>query len=215
MTDQREPHPDLPAWDSPLLAHITPDLRGIAVPITDVVEDAANLRVHNERSQQHLKSSYGEFKQRKNVVVQIKEDGTRVVRAGNGTLSALVGLGFEWIAASLIREDDLTATRFAIADNRTAELSVWDLESLQQVLPTLGDDLPGMDQEWLNEINAILADGDFTQLPEVGDDDDGAGEDTTSMKLVVEFATEQSVKEGALAIATLLRENPAWGASLK
>jgi len=162
-----KPHPDLPPWDSPLLAHITPDLRAIARPTAEVIKDVANLRVHTPESQKELRASYSEFKQRKNVVVQLRQDGTRVVRAGNGTLEALLALGHDWIAAAFVEESDLEATRFAISDNRTAEVSHWDLPALHTTLTALDCSVPGVTEDFMKELtDQVALDADGSSGPE-------------------------------------------------
>lgn len=175
MTDEptpRAPHPDLPPFDSDELSHILPDLRDKAVPITEVVEDAANLRLHTDKSQAQLRESYAQFQQRKNVVVQVKKDGTKVVRAGNGTLRAIGALGKRWIAAAFVEEDDVSATAYAIADNRTAELSKWDLPALHRTLEALDTTVPGVEEDWVRQIaHGLGLDG----VPPGAGQDPGAG----------------------------------------
>jgi len=213
----RKPHPKLPALDSKALAHITPDLRPLAVPIDSVIEDPTNVRLHGEDSQRHLSASYAHFKQRKPVVAQVREDGALpVVRAGNGTLRALRAAGHGWVAAVVVEEDDVTATAYAIADNRTAEISKWDLPALRTTLGSLPHAPPGVDDDWLAEIDAILTGGDFGQLPPVEEGDDGgAGPARNENVLKVVVGDETAIKDCAVAISALLREHPEWQASLK
>lgn len=208
----REPHPDLPPHDDPALAHITPDLRATAVPISDLVQDAANLRLHNDRSQEHLIGSYEQFTQRKNVVVQVRHDGVKVVRAGNGTLQALRAMGKEWIAATMVEEDDVTATRFAVADNRTAELSEWDLPSLQLTLDAMEDPIPGVDEQWLEEIKATLDGGDFGTMPDQPEGSDSSSRDSVTVK--IKIGSEEHFDDARDALRELLADNPAWKAEI-
>jgi len=116
--------------------NIVEDLRGLAVPLKDLNPDAANVRKHNQRNIDTIKASLSQFGQRKPVVVQKKG---MVVRAGNGTLQAAKELGWTHVAAVVLDDDNVTATAFAIADNRTAELAEWDWEDLGNVLRDLGD----------------------------------------------------------------------------
>ena len=146
----------IPGPDDPELAHIAPELRGLARPIAGVLKDAANLNLHDKRSIDGIRSSLAEFAQRKNIVLQRKPDGTLLVRAGNGTIDALLALGKKWVAAIEVEEGDVTATRFAISDNRTAQLSKWDLPALSSTLEALDYDVPGCDQAWLEEIAGEL-----------------------------------------------------------
>ena len=162
------------ASPAPDLSHITPDLRGLARPIDQLVPDPANARTHPEKNMAALRASLANFQQRKNVVVQVKKDGTRVVRAGNGTLEAALVLGWTHLAWAEIDESDVSATAFAIADNRTAELAEWEDETLAQLLKGLQDD--DYDVESLGfsgrELKELLAD---LNRPQEGEDP-GAGE---------------------------------------
>ena len=66
----------------------------------------------------------------------VRRDGM-IVEAGNGTLEAGKRLGWTHVAAVLVDDDPITATGFAIADNRTAELAAWDEEALGRLLAEL------------------------------------------------------------------------------
>ena len=121
---------------------IAPALKSLAVPIASLNLDPANVRVHNKRNIESIKSSLVKFGQRKPIVVQKK--GMKV-RAGNGTLLAARELGWTEIAAVVLDDDDLTATAYGIADNRTAELAEWDESGLVKLLQELEADFPSMD----------------------------------------------------------------------
>ena len=64
------------------------------------------------------------------------------MRAGNGTLEAAIALGHTVIAAVV---SDLTDSKeiaaYALADNRTGELSDWDQQKLSEALGRLPEDL--------------------------------------------------------------------------
>lgn len=123
------PHPE------PDLAHIAPGLRPLAVPLSDLTPDPANVRRHGERNIAAIRSSLKRFGQQKPIVAT--EAG--VVMAGNGFLEAARGLG--WTHAAVVRTSlsgaELTA--FAIADNRTAELAKWDDDALLAQLNAIGE----------------------------------------------------------------------------
>jgi site-specific DNA-methyltransferase (adenine-specific) len=99
----------------------------IAVDIDGLTLDPDNARSHPSVSVDGIAQSFKRFGQRKPVVV--RKDGS-VVKAGNGMVRAARQLGWGKIAAVVVDEDASEADAFALADNRTAELSVWD----QQVL---------------------------------------------------------------------------------
>ena len=101
--------------------------------VDELANDPANARKHDERSIESIKASLLRFGQQKPIVV----DENNVVRAGNGTLEAARQLGWSKIAVVMtdLRGDELKA--FAIADNRTADLSYWDPEQLLEQLNEL------------------------------------------------------------------------------
>jgi hypothetical protein len=112
-------------------------LDALAVPIEELSHDPANARTHSPRNIEAIKTSLRQFGQRKPIIVQA--DGM-LVRAGNGTLEAAKQLGWTSIAALVVDEDNVTATAFALADNRTAELAEWDFEALSMNVRGLIDD---------------------------------------------------------------------------
>jgi hypothetical protein len=108
---------------------ISPNLRalGMVTPITNLTPDPNNVRLHPERNIEAIKDSLCWYGQVKPLVVR-KSDN--VVLAGNGTLEAAKALGWTEIAVSWEDMDRVHSTGYAIADNRTAELARWDLETL-------------------------------------------------------------------------------------
>lgn len=118
----------------PALDHIAEPLRALAVGCDELHEDPANARLHPDRNLDAVKASLARFGQRKPIVV--RRDGM-VVMAGNGTLRAARALGWAHVAAVVIDEDPVTATGYAIADNRTAELAEWDGGALAKLIGEL------------------------------------------------------------------------------
>lgn len=125
------------APDDPLLAHIAPDLRPLALPIDMLVLDPKNARAHGAESIESIKSSVRTFQQLKPVVFNLK---TGYVLAGNGTVMAARAMGYQYLAAVRVELDPRQATGYAIADNRTAELSSWNDSSLALALAELKGD---------------------------------------------------------------------------
>lgn len=106
-------------------------LRSLARDITTLKKDTGNVRMHGETSVHAIMSSLQHFGQQKPVVAL--KSGK--VIAGNGTLEAARRLGWKQIAAVLFDDDDERAAKaYAIADNRTAELSDWDEDLLAEQL---------------------------------------------------------------------------------
>jgi len=119
--------------DAPL-HNIAEPLWPLAIRVSDLTLDPRNARVHPDRNLAAIKASLETYKQRKPLVV--RREGF-VVEAGNGTLLAAQELGWTHVAAVLVDDDPLTATGYSIADNRTAELAVWDEAALASLLADL------------------------------------------------------------------------------
>jgi DNA modification methylase len=113
---------------------IADPLQSLKVSIDTLTLDPANARKHGTKNLDAIKASLHAFGQRKPIVVQRKG---MIVRAGNGTLEAAKALGWSHLAAVIIDEDNATASQFAIADNRTAELAEWDDETLASLLDVM------------------------------------------------------------------------------
>ena len=138
----------------PVNDHIAPELRPLAVPISDIALDPRNARKHGEKNLAAIRASLERFGQRKPVVVQ--REGM-IVRAGNGTVEAARSLGWTHIAAVVSDDDDQTATAFALADNRSAELAEWDDEALAELVSELDADMLnaiGFDAEDVSALEA-------------------------------------------------------------
>ncbi len=93
--------------------------------------------------------SLREFGQHRPIVVQ-KETG-RII-AGNHTFFAAQTLGWEEIDVIYVDDDDVTATRRAIADNATGDHARWDERILKDLLESVGEDVPGVDQALLDRL---------------------------------------------------------------
>ncbi|MCC6426297.1 MAG: DNA modification methylase [Phycisphaerales bacterium] len=135
-----------------------PDLRRLLVPIDQISADPANLRKHGDRSIEAVVASYRRFGQQKPIVV----DKAGVTIAGAGQLEAARRLGWTHIAAVRSELAGVDRVGYAIADNRTAELSTWDDEALSRIagdLPAAVLDAAGFTTEELAAIGAGV-DGD-------------------------------------------------------
>ena len=161
--------------------HIVEPLRALAVDLRELIHDPANARTHDRRNLDAIKASLRAYGQRTPIVVQITSDGRRIIRKGNGTTQAARELAEggdpRWwmIAAVEVREDSLSATGYAIADNRTSELAAWD----DDVLGALLQEVAAADEELLattgfsdEEMQALLDD-----VVGSGSDDGDDGED--------------------------------------
>lgn len=151
---------------------IAEPLRALAVPIDDLTPDPANARRHPERNMAAIQASLRAYGQRKPLVV--RRSGM-VVTAGNGTLAAARALGWTHVAAVVVDDDAVTATGFALADNRTAELAEWDDAVLAGLLSGLAEeDVALADLGWdADDMAALTASlGEDADPPE----DPGSGE---------------------------------------
>lgn len=106
------------------------------VKIESLMLDPNNAMTHPEENLKAIKESLSQFGQRKNIVVR-----NGVIIAGNGTVMAARELGWDevWIDdASHLTEQEAKA--YALADNRTAQLGVWDNDKLGEQLQELYED---------------------------------------------------------------------------
>src|SRR5689334_11477827 len=112
--------------------HIHPGLVTLAVPVGGLTPDPRNARSHDERNLDAVVASYRDHGQRKPIVVQLKSDAglAMVIRAGNASVLAAKKLGWTHIAAVVVDEPDKAAKKYALRDNRTADLAEWNLPNL-------------------------------------------------------------------------------------
>lgn len=110
-------------------------LADLTVPLTDLTLLPGNPRRGDVDA---VVRSYSVFGQRKPIVA--RRTGSRdgrpvgIVIAGNHQLAAAEKLGWSEIAAVWTDDDEMTAKAFALADNRTSELGVFDEEALADML---------------------------------------------------------------------------------
>lgn len=106
----------------------------LVVPIDTVREDPKNLRLHDNRNLDLIASSLAKFGQQKPIVVR---DGVCV--AGSGTLQAARDrLGWNAIAVTEFSGDERAAREYGIVDNRSTDLSQFDVEALGRELQGFG-----------------------------------------------------------------------------
>ena len=108
------------------------ELRLTAVSIDSLTNDPANARKHDEINIEAIKASLKLFGQRKPLVVT----ADNIVLAGNGTLEAAKRLGWDKVTITRTPADWSyeQCRAFALADNRSAELAVWEDERLKNQL---------------------------------------------------------------------------------
>lgn len=104
------------------------NLRIETVAIDQLQSDPKNLRIHDKANLESLKSSLKRFGQRKPIVVNQQN----VILAGNGQFQAAQELGWQEIQIARTPENwsETEELAYAIADNRTSDLSHFDNEAL-------------------------------------------------------------------------------------
>jgi hypothetical protein len=117
------------------------------IPISTLMSDPANLRKHDARNIAAIKASLVEFGQ----VTPIVVDGKGIVRKGNGTLAAARELGWQTIQAVRTTLEGTRATAYAIADNRTTDLSSFSEVELAETLRALQSEDFGIEAAGFNE----------------------------------------------------------------
>jgi len=144
-------------------------LRPLTVPIAGIRPDPENARLHPERNLDAIKASLRKFGQQKPIVVSAEG----IAIAGNGVLQAAMELGWTEIAAvrSALKAKELRA--YAIADNRTGELSEWDEDRLAEQLRDLAAAAIDMDSIGFNidEIADILHQAAEPAVPEPAEEE--------------------------------------------
>lgn len=98
------------------------------VAIDSLTSDPDNARSHPEQNLKAISGSLETFGQVKPLIV----NGQSIVLAGNGTLEAAKSLGWTEIEVAQVPAHWTWEQQraFALADNRTAELAIWDSEKL-------------------------------------------------------------------------------------
>ena len=132
--------------------------------ISELYNDPNNARKHDEKNLKAIKGSLKKFGLQKPIVIDLKD----IVIAGNGTLEAARQLGWDEINCVVTELDNFNATAFAIADNRTSDLSTFDEMILGSTLQALRED--GFD---LGEIGFDLS---ALEPPEETDDEETESE---------------------------------------
>lgn len=174
------------------------ELESMLVPLDVLHEDPRNARTHDERSIDALTISLTRFGQRAPLIVQRQG---MIVRGGNGRLLAMRTMGWTHCAALIVDEADAEAVAFAIADNRTADLSSWDYGKLDEQLQSLDESvLPvlGFTPEELDSIS-LSASWSGTVMPEQA----AASKPDADFKAVTLKVQKESLVEVRVALAEL------------
>ena len=117
--------------------------------IADLKFDPKNARVRTERSSRVIRTSLEKFGGMRSIVL----DENNVIRAGNGTVEEAGQIGIEKVRVIDANGDEIIAVRrkglteaewkeYAVADNRSSDLSEWDAEVLAELSEEI--DLSGL-----------------------------------------------------------------------
>lgn len=121
------------------------------VKISTLVLDPKNARSHDKRNLEEIQRSVEKFGQHRAAVVQ---RGTNRVLVGNGMIQAMKRLKMKDVAVYFVDDDDATAVKRALADNRAGELAAWDDDILKELVGEVGGkDIPGWGDD---ELDALL-----------------------------------------------------------
>ena len=146
---------------------IAADLHGLQVPIDSLHQLPGNPRRGDVDA---VAASLQRFGQRKPIVA--RADGT--ITAGNHTWQAAKQLGWDEIAVVRVDDDDATASAFALADNRTAELGSYDDALLLDLIQSIDDKDLLADTGWSDDAVADLLAQIGSDLPDLPPPDEAA-----------------------------------------
>ena len=141
------------------------NLRIVEVNCNELFLDAYNARQHSEAQIKAIAKSLQEFGQQRPLVV----DKNNIVYAGNGTLQAALSLNWEKVDVVVLPFDDPIKCRaFAIADNRTSDLSTWDNAELVKSLEEISNhnllDTVGYSSYDFYDLKALLSEMEAVAL---------------------------------------------------
>jgi len=180
--------------------YIIAPLREHAVPVGSLKIDPANANTHPERNMRAIVESLDEFGQRQ---VLVAREDSRTVIAGNGRLEAARQLGWSHVACVFVDDDELQAMRYAIADNRSGELSEWDGDVLTRTLDAIKQeqgDLEGTgwtDEELGDMVNGLTEPEDGEWGDAFGAIPDEDRDPITSWRFILHDDQKETV-EGAI-----------------
>ena len=118
--------------------------------------DDKNTRRHVERDIAELKRSLSKFGQHRALVVQ---RSTNKILIGNGMYQAMLDLGWKEADVYFVDDDDKTAVKRAIADNRASGIAEWDIDTLSGLMSesfNSGDfDIPGFSDDEVKILTSV------------------------------------------------------------
>jgi len=116
-------------------ANAAPNLQTMVAPVSSLEPHPENVRIHSEENLQAIMKSLKEYGQQKPIVV----GKDNLVLAGCGTLEAAKRLDWKTISIVLTNLSGEQALAYAIADNKTTDMSEFDFHHLSKVMRTLAE----------------------------------------------------------------------------
>lgn len=144
------------------LSHIAEGLRPLAVALDSLQLDPKNARKHSPENIASIEASLRKFGQMRAAVVN---RSTGVILVGNGMTIAARNLGWTHLAVLYGDFDPATATGYAIADNRTAELAEWDDARLAEAIAEIEETDPDLAAALL--LDDLLQQESAADVPEI------------------------------------------------
>lgn len=171
---------------------------GLVVPIDTLTIDPDNARLHPERNMEAIKQSLSRFGQVHPVVAR---KATRIVISGNGRLAAARELGWTEIACTFVDLSDAEAAGFGLADNRTAELARWDMETVARLNRIIKASEGCSAIGWSDDEMKVLEAAGW-EPPDISDlEGNSSTKGNQPVKSEIKFSAEQwKVVEGAITI---------------
>ncbi len=125
----------------------------VKIKLSDLKRPEQNIRIHSEKQIREFERSVRMFGQIRPIVA----DENNIILCGNGLYEVLLKMGFE--TADVYKIKDLSENqkkKLMIADNKIYGLGIDDLETFNDFLTQLGDDLdiPGFDEDILKSMTA-------------------------------------------------------------
>lgn len=168
----------------------------LSVKVSDLTLDPNNARKHGEKDLAAIVASLEKFSQQTPIVIT----SDNVVIKGNGTLMAAMKLGWTHVDAIRTNLTGQQITAYAIADNRTSDLSEFDNEKLLELLQGIDEqsliDACGFDEMAMAELL-----GGKTETPEELDPGEQAIEQ--QFQIIIECETESQQRA---ALEKLIQE---------
>lgn len=188
------------------------ELERLLVPLDSLTLDPKNAKYHGPASIAAIRAMLEQFGQQKSIVV----DGDAIVVAGNGTVTAAREMGWTHIAAALFAGSPQQRRAYAIADNRTAELSTWDEGGLLAALTEERGERPelftglGMDDEYVASLRHAVAESEHASTSATPDREHAGGPVAPVGGTLVPlfFDDEQQYRVWTTFLAALAQHHP-------